>query len=180
MAAAASLAACLSACGTSHPNTTTAPGRTRTDAALAQQVLSEQLALLHRALPAGWRQNGTASDALTCADSATRAGRTGRAASPSFVYKRMEVRAGTYVFADSRAATRALPAFAAQALQGCRARFLVTRLRKRYSTGSPHVRSRALPDVGQGANTTEITVPTRYNDKCSPGTSTRRQSNRDA
>lgn len=47
-------------------------------------------------------------------------------------------------------------------LQGCRVRFLVTGLRKRYSTGSPRVRTSALADVGQGANTTEITVPTRY------------------
>jgi hypothetical protein len=157
------LAVLLGACGANHPSTTTAAPDARTDAALAQRMLSEQLSVLHRALPGAWRENAAASDGVVCGDSATRAGRTARAVSQSIGYKRMEVRAVTYVFASSQAASRALPAFAADALQTCRAQFFVAVLRRRgYTMGLPHAHAGTLTDIGQGANTTEITVPSRY------------------
>ena len=159
----ATLTVLVGACGAKHPNTTAASSETRTDTALAQRKLAEQLTTLHRALPGSWRQNGSANDALVCADNAIRAGRTGRAISQSIKYKRVEVRAGTYVFATSQSASRALPAFAAEAAQACRAEFLVAALRKHgYTTGSPKVHIATLSDIGQGANSTQITIPSRY------------------
>jgi hypothetical protein len=157
------LAVLLCACGTNHSSTTAAAPKAQTDTALARRTLSEQLVVMHRMLPIAWRENAAPDDALRCSDTAIRAGRTARAVSPSIEYKRMEVGTGTYVYATSRAASRALLAFADETLQTCRGQFLVAALRTRgYTTGSPNVRTHLLAGVGQGANATEITIPSHY------------------
>ena len=153
--------------------------KAQTDTALARHTLSEQLVVMHRMLPGAWRENAAPDDALRCADTAIRAGRTARAVSPTIEYKHMELRTGTYVYATSRAASRALLAFADETLQTCRGQFLVAALRARgYITGSPNVRTRLLADVGQGASATESRSRRSTRDGRSHGPSTRRSSDR--
>jgi hypothetical protein len=117
--------------------------------------------------PGAWRRNrtGRGRTVVSCpGKKALREGLTAMVVSPSYVKgRRIEFRAGSYVYRDSDAASKALHITGAPPGQACRARLLVRLLRAGgYETGSATVRRSSPQGIGQEAQFVEITVPVSF------------------
>ena len=135
----------------------------RSDRALAQQTLAEQLVLLRRRLPGANTRGGGEGPGACAHASEARGGETGSALSESLHYGNgLELRVGTRVYADQAAARRGLERYRARAALSCVARLLASSLRRaRAHPGPPRDRLVAAA-IGQGALAGEVAVPFSY------------------
>jgi hypothetical protein len=154
LAALASLACLLGGCGGGH-----AGRAAQADEAIARRVLGQEVTLLHRALPGRWREVASASDTRACLARGGR-DRTGLASTPTIFRENLGVRVSVSLYRTATAAERAMRAIATP---GCATRLFVASLRKRgVITGRLRKSARSLHGIAQGAETIELTLPTRY------------------
>jgi hypothetical protein len=140
--------------------------RPRSDQALAQQTLAEQLTLLRRELPGSepGYSGARGESAGACANaSGAHAGETGSALSESLSYDGdLGLRVGIHIYDSDTAARRALARYATRAALSCLARSLASAARERRAhAGQPRYRLTAAP-IGQGAFVVEVELPLRY------------------
>jgi hypothetical protein len=178
--AAASFALIAGACGggnaTPTPTSTTSQStasrstptthtpRPQRDQTIARRVFAAELSAVHRSIRGTWRRNrtGRGRTVVSCpGEKALGRGRTAMVVSPSYVKGRqIEFRAGSYVYRDSEAASKALHTTGAPQGQTCRGRLLIRLLRAGgYDTGSATVRRSSPQGIGQEAQFVEIVVP---------------------
>jgi hypothetical protein len=153
--------------GNATPTPTTHTPHPQRDQTLARRVFAAELSAVHRSIRGRWRRNrtGRARTVVSCSgEKALPEGLTAMVVSPSYVKGRqIEFRAGSYVYRDGEAASKALHTTGAQQGRACRARLLVGLLRAGgYDTGSATVRRSSPRGIGQEARFVEITVPVSF------------------
>ncbi len=121
------------------------------------------MAALHQALPGTWLQVASAGESFKACDRGAvgRAGMTGQASSPSFVYRHtLGLRAVTLIFSDSTRADQALMVLASGPTRSCLATQLAQGLDAHHgAVGSTRSTVAALPGVGSAARVLAIETP---------------------
>ena len=137
-----------------------------TDATLASDLLTTQMAALHHVLTGSWQRIGPANEELIqCAGArAASAGMTARQASSAFAYGHvLGVGVTTAVYRNAAAARQAMGALTSQKTQACLARrFLATLRGLGYRTTTERILPASLPGVGSEAHAVEVQAPTFY------------------